>query len=128
MLCEDDSCFKHPSTQWGLCRPEPTEDELPAHEHPEEEEPILPTGACTRHITRLTHAPLQPACGCPNGGPQPVEEAQPVIASPVTCDPPATSGFHFWTPDELLYNSKLHIDEDHHYARPRIPNAQKEEL
>ena len=73
MMCADDGCFQHPSTQWGLCRPEPTKEELPPHEHPEEEEPMLPTG------------------------------------------------FHFWTQDELLYNAKLHIDEDHKYSRPRVP-------
>ena len=44
MMCSDNGCFKHPSTQWGLCRPEPTDDELPPHEHAEEEEPLLPTG------------------------------------------------------------------------------------
>ena len=73
MMCTDGGCFEHPTTQWGLCRPEPAHHELPDHEHPEEEEPILPTG------------------------------------------------FHFYSQDELLYNSKLHIDEDHKYSRPRVP-------
>jgi hypothetical protein len=54
MFCTTGKCFKHPSTQWGLCRKEPEHHELPDHEHPEDEEPLLPTG------------------------------------------------FHFWTPDELL--------------------------
>merc|ERR1719263_2577391 len=82
MFCTDGDCFTHPSTQWGLCRPIPADHELPEHEHPEEEEPMLPTG------------------------------------------------FHFHTPDELLYNAKLHIDEGHHYARPRVPKgaAKKDEL
>ena len=31
------------------------------------------------------------------------------------------TGFHFWTPDELLYNAKLHIDEEHQFARARDP-------
>ena len=44
MMCSNDSCFKHSSTQWGICRPEPTDNELPPHEHAEEEEPMLPTG------------------------------------------------------------------------------------
>ena len=44
MFCTVGECFTHPSTQWGLCRPNPTDDELPAQEHPEEEEPVLPTG------------------------------------------------------------------------------------
>ena len=81
MLCSD-TCFEHPSTQWGVCRKEPEDHELPEHEHPEEEEPMLPTG------------------------------------------------FHFWTPDELLYNAKLHIDEEHPYSRPRIPKhlESKDEL
>ena len=42
-----------------------------------------------------------------------------------------STGFHFWTPDELLYNAKLHIDEGHRYARPRVPkplSSGKEEL
>lgn len=82
MFCTDGECFTHPSTQWGLCRKHPSDDELPPHEHAEEEEPILPTG------------------------------------------------FHFYTPDELLYNAKLHIDEDHRMARPRVPKPRpkKEEL
>jgi len=80
MFCTDGGCFTHPSTQWGLCRPLPADHELPEHEHPEEEEPLLPTG------------------------------------------------FHFWTPDELLYNAKLHIDEGHQYARPRVPKGPKDEL
>ena len=78
MFCTEGECFTHPSTQWGLCRPEPKHEELPPQEHPDEEEPIMPTG------------------------------------------------FHFWTPDELLYNAKLHIDEDHHYARPRVPKPKDE--
>ena len=80
MFCTTGECFSHPSTQWGLCRKVPTDDELPPHDHPEEEEPLMPTG------------------------------------------------FHFWTPDELLYNAKLHIDEGHKYARPRVPKHMKEEL
>ena len=32
MFCTDGECFTHPSTQWGLCRPNPTDDELPDHE------------------------------------------------------------------------------------------------
>jgi len=81
MLCTEE-CFTHPSTQWGLCRKEPEHHELPEHEHPEEEEPLMPTG------------------------------------------------FHFWTPDELLYNAKLHIDDGHPYGRERIPGhlANKDEL
>lgn len=74
MICADDGCFKHPSTQWGICRPHASERELAAVEGvDDDEDALLPTG------------------------------------------------FHFWTPDELLYNAKLHIDEDHHYARPRVP-------
>ena len=45
MFCTDGECYTHPSTQWGLCRPNPTDDELPPHTgHPAEEEPIMPTG------------------------------------------------------------------------------------
>ena len=71
MFCEDNACYKHPSTQWGICRPNPTEEEE-AEIHEDDESP-LPTG------------------------------------------------FHFWSADELLYNLKLHIDEDHHFSRPRVP-------
>ena len=79
MFCEDDGCFKHPSTQWGICRPTPTEEEESAIA--EDDEAPLPTG------------------------------------------------FHFWTPDELLYNAKLHIDEEHQFARARDPHAYaKDEL
>ena len=83
MICEDGACFKHPTTQWGLCRKIAEEHELPPHEHPEDEEPLMPTG------------------------------------------------FHFYTPDELLYNAKLHIDEDHKAFRPRVPKhllEKKDEL
>jgi len=80
MICADGGCFKHPSTQWGICRPVASESELAQTADAEDEDALLPTG------------------------------------------------FHFWTEDELLYNAKLHIDEGHHYARPRVPRPPKEEL
>ena len=58
MLC-DGKCFKHPSTQWGVCTKIPPDWEETA----EEDEPVP------------TH-------------------------------------FHFYTQDHLLYNAKLHINED----------------
>lgn len=81
MMCAEGGCFKHPSTQWGLCRPHASDAELASKQGGKDEDEMLPTG------------------------------------------------FHFWTPDELLYNAKLHIDEGHHYARPREPKPlAKEEL
>jgi hypothetical protein len=44
MFCTDDGCYNHASTQWGLCRKEPEDHELPEHGHPDEEEHVLPTG------------------------------------------------------------------------------------
>jgi len=65
MLCDADGCFKHPSTQWGLCVP------VPPDWDGDEEEPL-----------------------------------------PVP--------FHFYTPDEMLYNAKLHINEDSE-MKGRVP-------
>ncbi len=28
MICAKKGCFKHPTTQWGICRPDPTEEEV----------------------------------------------------------------------------------------------------
>ena len=51
-------------------------------------------------------------------------------ALPVGClSPPVL--WPQYTPDELLYNAKLHIDEDHKAFRPRVPKhllAKKDEL
>mmetsp|Transcript_23310 Transcript_23310/g.59417 ORF Transcript_23310/g.59417 Transcript_23310/m.59417 type:complete len:149 (+) Transcript_23310:227-673(+) len=45
MMCADKGCFKHPSTQWGLCRPEPTDDELAQMKSDyDDEDALLPTG------------------------------------------------------------------------------------
>ena len=43
-------------------------------------------------------------------------------------DEPLPVDFHFYTPDPLLYNSKLHINEDSPMAAPRIPPEPKDEL
>ena len=49
---------------------------------------------------------------------QPPKKAQPIA--------PDTSKIKLQTtPDELLYNAKLHIDEDHRMARPRVPKKDK---
>ena len=74
MLC-DGKCFKHASTQWGLCTkvPEGWADKLDQDE-----------------------------------------------------DEPIPTGFHFYTKDHLLYNAKLHIDEDSPMAAPRVPKAKDE--
>ncbi|KAL3900479.1 MAG: hypothetical protein SGPRY_012458 [Prymnesium sp.] len=40
---------------------------------------------------------------------------------------PLKTHFHFYTPNELLYNAKLHIDEDSPMRRPPTPKP-KEEL
>ena len=57
-------------------------------------------------------------------------EETPPHAHPEEEEPVLPTGFHFWTPDELLYNAKLHIDEGHPMSRPRVPrdNQRKEEL
>ena len=71
MLCSED-CFKHPSTQWGLCVPL-----AEGQDEPQDEEPLK------------TH-------------------------------------FHFHTQHELLYNAKLHIDEDSPMRRPPTPKQHDE--
>lgn len=83
MFCSEEGCTKHRSTQWGICRPDPTEAELAAD-------------------AALAHDDDEPA--------------------------PRPTGFHFYSKDALLYNSKLHIDEGHAYARERVPLPQKDEL
>ena len=43
MFCEDGGCFKHPSTQWGICRPE-LSDEEHAEMDDADDESVMPTG------------------------------------------------------------------------------------
>ena len=112
MFCTDGECYTHPSTQWGLCRKHPTDEELPPHTgHPHEEEPIMPTGFHFWTPDELRERPPQRLCS-------------PRAASPLT-----------WRASALLsravYNAKLHIDEDHPMSRERIPShlqLPKEEL
>ena len=43
MMCADNACFKHPSTQWGICRPE-LSDEEHAEMDDADDESVMPTG------------------------------------------------------------------------------------
>jgi len=43
-------------------------------------------------------------------------------------DEPAKTHFHFYTPSELLYNAKLHIDEDSPMRRTPDPVESHDEL
>jgi len=42
-------------------------------------------------------------------------------------DEPLPVDFHFWTPDELLHNAKLHINEDSP-MKGEVPGQVKDEL
>lgn len=115
MFCEDDGCFKHPSTQWGICRPELTDEE---HEEvDEDDESVMPTGF---HFWSPDECAPCRRCAA---------SASLVQASRTSL----TYRCSIHALNAVLYNSKLHIDDEHHYGRPRTPHrhskhGEKEEL
>ena len=130
MVCNEEpgqKCNQHPSTQWGVCTKTPAPQRVSslatALRWQRFLEPPAPAACACR--LRLPPALVVLALALPYSSTAP---DQPDWDVDHEDDEPLPVDFHFYTPDPLLYNSKLHINEDSPMAAPRIPPEPKDEL